>query len=361
MRELAKPCRNPENRGCTDDSALRSKWVSIIGLAALIGALEARGLSKDALLRDTGIDPDALQDPHATVSATQEFALVQNLLDQLSHPAPGLFAGTHYHLSALGLVGTALSTTPTPAAAIRFFLRYVDFSYTYFAVTYEEGQDGPCIYLADRYDLGGLRRYFLDRDTTFIRTAARDLLPQQSDEALVGVEFAYPPPSDLGPYRSSFPCPVSFGATITRVRLNPALITLPLPQANALTLRLLEQQCRLEALECGSQSTWTERIRAMLVSRVSQFAHMTAVAKRLGCTSRTVARHLRAEGTHFQQLLDEARTSVARHLLAYTDLSVEAIASEVGYCEASAFIAAFRRWTGGTPSAYRKQVRDGGH
>jgi AraC-like DNA-binding protein len=70
---------------------------------------------------------------------------------------------------------------------------------------------------------------------------------------------------------------------------------------------------------------------------------------------RTLSRRLRAEGTTFRQLANEAKFRVANQLLADTTMSVTQISEVLGFSELAAFTHAFRRWSGTTPSAWRRE------
>lgn len=59
-------------------------------------------------------------------------------------------------------------------------------------------------------------------------------------------------------------------------------------------------------------------------------------------------------GDNFSRMVIEKRMEKAKHLLRNTDMSLESIAFEIGYCNTSAFIRAFKRETGITPANYRK-------
>ena len=67
-------------------------------------------------------------------------------------------------------------------------------------------------------------------------------------------------------------------------------------------------------------------------------------------------RHLRAEGTSFQAMLDTARQSRALWLLQNTAQSVEEIAAQLGYVDTSNFSRTVRRWTGSTPRQLRAHI-----
>lgn len=78
------------------------------------------------------------------------------------------------------------------------------------------------------------------------------------------------------------------------------------------------------------------------------------VARLLGISSSTLSRHLLREGAPFVTLADEERKRRALLLLVSDELSVASVASCVGYSNVSNFARAFRRWTGTTPQAFRR-------
>lgn len=89
---------------------------------------------------------------------------------------------------------------------------------------------------------------------------------------------------------------------------------------------------------------------------------MSEVAEILSVSERTLSRRLTGEGASFRRLTIGAQMKLARDLLGTTNLSVDAIAQEVGYNHASAFIRSFKQATGVTPADWRNQAikADGG-
>jgi AraC-like DNA-binding protein len=80
------------------------------------------------------------------------------------------------------------------------------------------------------------------------------------------------------------------------------------------------------------------------------------IASRLGTSPRTLQRRLREEEqTSHKQLLDEIRHALALRYLDTEGLSIGEAAFLLGFSEPSAFHRAFKRWTGATPGAYRRQ------
>jgi AraC-like DNA-binding protein len=73
---------------------------------------------------------------------------------------------------------------------------------------------------------------------------------------------------------------------------------------------------------------------------------------------RTLNQRLRAEGTTFQELLDEVHLEAACQLLDTACIPDYEIAASLGYRETSAFSYAFRRWSGATPRQRRRRFQE---
>ncbi len=104
-------------------------------------------------------------------------------------------------------------------------------------------------------------------------------------------------------------------------------------------------------------SAYVQRLvyRLLLQGECSQLQ----VAAELGISSRTLVRKLGISGVSFQQLLEGVRFSASRTMLRETNLAFAEIAAALGYKEASSFTRAFQRWSGMSPSSWRKLKKSG--
>ena len=172
------------------------------------------------------------------------------------------------------------------------------------------------------------------------------------------VQFSQPRVGPLAGYREAFGCPVAFEQAFSGVLLDNALLDAPLPQADAQLARLHHQYAaqRLAVLHEGGALAQELRawIAAALPGRVPTRAE---AAQALGLSERTLARRMQAQGLSFSALLDEARRDAALHAVAHTDRALGDIGQSLGFAEPSTFWRAFRRWTGGTPQAWRSQAQ----
>lgn len=81
-------------------------------------------------------------------------------------------------------------------------------------------------------------------------------------------------------------------------------------------------------------------------------ARLTAQAS--GMSLRTFQRRLATAGTSYGELVEEVRCELAMGFLRDRASSVTEIAFQLGYSDPANFSHAFRRWTGVSPSAYRR-------
>ena len=95
-----------------------------------------------------------------------------------------------------------------------------------------------------------------------------------------------------------------------------------------------------------NEAAWTQ-------DETEATARIGGIATLFGLNERALIRRLQAAGTGFQELVDECRFDMARHMLEHTTLSIGEIADGLGYARSSTFIRAFKRWSSMTPAIWR--------
>jgi AraC-like DNA-binding protein len=83
---------------------------------------------------------------------------------------------------------------------------------------------------------------------------------------------------------------------------------------------------------------------------------IVAVADRAGINVRTLQRRLEAAGVRFRDVVGECRQLRAQRELRNGKLPLFEISERLGYSDPSHFARAFRRWTGYSPSEYRRRM-----
>ncbi len=324
--------------------------ITVVGgyVAAIIHALEARGISTDTILSAAGIPQVPSNDPLARVPLTSVRQLLAAAVDLTDDPYIGLYAANFLHAANLHALGYALLASASLREFCERLARYFRLlsgtSRPRLTVSADEARmEFPLVAesppLTD--DVFGL---FLVH-----------LIAELSDGLIrpIRVEQHRPTPPDDGVrHRRAFGCPVSFRAPHTTLIFRADALDMPLTGASR---ELAEQNERivvgyLAKLDRGDIQT---RVRAILLQQLpSGTVTKEDVAQKMCMSPRTLQVKLSKSGTTFQDVVNETRQALACGYMDNSGLSITEIAYLLGFSDTSNFSRAFRRWTGHSPRAY---------
>jgi AraC-like DNA-binding protein len=159
-------------------------------------------------------------------------------------------------------------------------------------------------------------------------------------------------PADFQPYRKIIRVPIRFNESQTCMVFSRKALSLPVPSADpARRAALLQDLQTMLARHGGTPVTALRRaLRPLLLDGMPSMAD---AARSLGLSSRTLRRRLAQENLTFEEIRDDVRFTVARELLALTDLPIGDIAEALAFSTHAAFTNAFQRWSGKAPSTWR--------
>ena len=86
---------------------------SMLGIGGLFEEMASYGISRAALIANTGIELAALDDPAARMTHQQKILLFRNVQRLSTHPGVALLAGQRQRLSDFGVFGYALASSAT--------------------------------------------------------------------------------------------------------------------------------------------------------------------------------------------------------------------------------------------------------
>jgi AraC-like DNA-binding protein len=171
------------------------------------------------------------------------------------------------------------------------------------------------------------------------------------------VTLSYPQPEHFNEYRPLFlGAPTQFGSSKCSIVFDRTLLEKPVIQTPE-TLDSFLRNPLYNILVNNYQSTsWTQRIKDLIGKDLSHLPSYLEITKTLNINPKRLRRYLNQEGLSYHELKLQLRRDTAIHHLSKQDTSVEEIAFKTGFSEASAFIRAFKKWTGVTPYTYRKNI-----
>jgi AraC-like DNA-binding protein len=174
--------------------------------------------------------------------------------------------------------------------------------------------------------------------------------------APLAVGFVHHRAGDLQRVRKLLGCDVQFGSDADEMILDGALLDLPVvgddPFLHELMLKNCEDAIQVRPSNVSAFRTLVENTIGPLLPHAE--AQARTVARILGMSERTFARRLASEGLTFGEVLDGLRRDLAVRHLEVPGLQISRIAWMLGFQQPSAFSHACRRWTGKTPSEYRR-------
>lgn len=132
--------------------------------------------------------------------------------------------------------------------------------------------------------------------------------------------------------------------------------TVPVPQADAALSPIIEAYAAQLMPPEDPASGWQARVRDFLRRQLSGGAPtLEQCARAIGMTPRSLQRRLDEANTNYRAVTDQLRREEALRLVQHSDLGLEEISFLLGYSDRRAFVRAFQRWTGASPSSFRKR------
>jgi AraC-like DNA-binding protein len=145
-----------------------------------------------------------------------------------------------------------------------------------------------------------------------------------------------------------------FNQSVNRLVFKREYLDLPLVMANPVASQIALAQCEQELQRFGLEQPFITRVKALMFEEAQGFSTLEYVASRLSMSERTLKRHLAKHNITYSDLVDESRKQKAMDLLSDKKQSLDDISEYLGYSDMANFTRAFKRWTGQTPSAFRK-------
>lgn len=265
----------------------------------------------------------------------------------------GLMLGAGHDHRSLGILGRLMSHGSSIREALTDFVDW-QFGYSKAATVYLQriGSDYALGYgIYGRHTVGTVQIHDLviAVGCNFVRALSGGRVSP------VEVHLSHRQPVDTRPYDELLRVPVLFNQPQSCLVLTEAAMKAPVrgadPLERARILATLGAATRREHSDAAGRlrhALWPQ----LLLGRES----MPDVARRLELNTRTMRRQLAREGVTFAEVKDDIRFTAARDLLELTDLPIGDIAAALSYSTHSAFDLAYRRWSGMSPSEWRRSA-----
>jgi len=110
--------------------------------------------------------------------------------------------------------------------------------------------------------------------------------------------------------------------------------------------------------ESTKRTSCRESIQALLLNHESENTFtLEYCAKHLHISTSTLKRRLKAEGTSFNQVVQETKFFLAKQYLSNETIPLSEIAYLLGFSDNSALSRAFKKWSGVSPLSYKAKKK----
>jgi AraC-like DNA-binding protein len=327
--------------------------VSVTLVRTLVEEVSRTGGDPQAYLAAAGLDLTVLEDPNARIQGAQYDRLQELALDLTGDPALGVHMAERVNPSAFHVVGFLTGHCQTLRQAIEVFTRYRQLLSD--APPPSLVEDGEVAVLTCHFVAGGSERCRRLRAEFGVGSITRTaLMVLGVPEPPRRVEMPHAAPDYAPEVERVLGCPVEYGADAVRLHFARWLLDANRLHANPELMRLLETQAERNLAALVTPHRLSARVRtAVLDGQDGTRPTMTAMARRLGLSERSLRRRLHEEGVTYAEVVEAALAEVARRLLEDPQATIQDVADRLGFSEASAFHRAFKRWTGRTPRQFR--------
>lgn len=324
----------------------------------LLAYAAQRDLSPENICRSAGIGWEEVNDETKPISPELIGHIYQESIRLSKDPLFGLHFGESLQLSALGIVGEAIKTSPTVGDALNLALSLLPTVTTAFeAIITRETSTFTVTFIPTEPDW---------RDSV-AALQTLDVLMVFLIHELDGLLLKKITPASVRYWR-----PIDDWAEYERVlRCRPSIT----PDVNAITFpnsywdeRIITANHQLQEIllrdfvKTNTAVTDRTSLRARVHDYLMRNSYLGTIsldgaAANFNLSVRTLQRRLKEDGVTFEMLADEVRKTVAISYLRSGDYPVKEISWMLGYNDLGNFTRTFKRWTGMPPSAYQNSGR----
>ena len=326
-------------------------------LAILTEYMRSVDVNPQPFLRQCNIRNRSLQNHNAKIPASQFTDFLHAVHEEIEDVEFWFGYGDRLTIAAHGSVGQALMNCENLQETLNLLIRFYQIQFPPLNLSYDVDEK-HCIVQLNRFPQDDTPEFNFGPVILFttLTNNIKKLL-NRSDLDLT-FYFDYEEPNDVSVYRKYLGSNIQFDKPFPQIRFPIQYLNLPLVFSNPVMQKFYVEQCEQLLKEMESNDDTVNHVKKLILATPGEFPNLDQVAEKMNISIRTLRRRLNAQNTSFQEILDEIREQIATKYLTTTHLTVEKVAQLVGYSDTSNFRRAFQKWTGLTPSDYRRSIQN---
>lgn len=267
----------------------------------------------------------------------------------------GLHFGESMQLTALGIVGQIITVSNSVGEALSKAASMVSLITEGFEINAEVLDDEVRIELLCNEEIVSQYPYYHKSTRDFLGA----LIIHELDGLIAGKiapsKISVPFSNDsLKEYCRVLRCKQYSHSESISITIDKKLLGIPVISANYQMQQYLESMLKEHLLlKVSKTESLKDRVSTYIMNNsYLGILSVDDVAANFNLSSRSLQRKLREEGISFKEIVDNVRKELALQYLKDENIQIKDVAYSLGYNESSAFVRAFKRWTGKTPTMY---------
>jgi AraC-like DNA-binding protein len=331
---------------------MRDLSISVYFARAVLKNAVAQGLDPISLLRKHRISPRLMLENNARISIERFADLQVSTMQAMDDETLG-YGTRPLPVGGWSMMCHAVIGCETLGQALSRYCRFYQLFELGVHPVLEEDEEQVRVFLRTT-DSGGAPKSYLHELLLFNTHRFASWLVQEHLPVQI-VQFESAPLAPALDYRHMFlGNPMAFEQPRSQLVLSSAALEKRIAQNESSLRHFLRHPALIMLTQDYAINSWTSRVRILVRRQLQNIPELNDVATTLEVHPQTLRRRLAAEGTTFKDIKFQVRRDTALHFLGKQGLSIEEISHRAGFSESSAFIRAFKGWTGVTPYTYRK-------
>jgi AraC-like DNA-binding protein len=326
--------------------------ISLRAATGLVEAMEAAGCNPESILAPLGLTAEKLGDPEGFIAAADFAQILDGAARASGDDCFGLHFGERFQPRDVGALLYVVVNSPTFGAGFANAARYLKVHNEAARSTFVPGPRLSQLQFA--LDLPvRLRRQQVEYGLTVMLNAMR--LMAGSQWAPIEVQLEHAAPAHPAEAIRVFAAPVSYGRPVNAFVVEREFADRPVPAADPHLYPIMRDYLERVLAEMPPEDGMITSVRRAIGEAMRQGEPtLGQVAARLAVGARTLQRKLKEQDVAFKGLVDDTRRQFALRYLRDPANTLSEVSYLLGFSEVSAFNRAFRRWTGSTPSEFRR-------
>lgn len=312
--------------------------------------VQTHGITGTSVLENSGLDLNTVNDPDTQMTIRQVCHVLRKGSILLNDVTAGFRFGQQLDLHGHGILGFALLRQHDPRKLARMVVQYLRVSIPLMDMDIQFAGDIITIGLSDAWDYAELRPTIISIYMGSIYSLGTQICRDFTFEC----DFPCPDKS-LSWNKLADNVAIHFNRPTNRIVMS---ISPHQPRIDDASMaNFLATARSRKQLDTNDSLRVVNLVRQSILNDPGRNSSLEIIAEKLDMSPRSLRRHLSVAGTAFSGIRNKVRETFATRYLKETCMSLEKIASLLGYSDPSSFSKAYRNWTGRNPGDVRRQHR----